>query len=225
MTLEAVWRLVWPQFEEWCKRNGHGLDPIRRTASLLADMCRYGSCTETENALGAAADETANILPLLTQFQSENDDKPCLQYWMNYMAMVTILLNFMYAERRRDWKLHLTSVTDMLPYFTVFDHANYFKWGMVYVAEMRQLEQTAPAVYQECILGNVVVKSTNNKFNQLPVDQALEHVNKIGKIAGGIVGITRTDMALAQWALTYNERSRISDDTRTMFGIMDTEDE
>ncbi|MES9884489.1 MAG: hypothetical protein ABW185_26895, partial [Sedimenticola sp.] len=66
VTLEAVWRLVWPQFEEWCKRNGHGLDPIRRTASLLADMCRYGSCTETENALGAAADETANILPLLT---------------------------------------------------------------------------------------------------------------------------------------------------------------
>ncbi len=69
-------------------------------------MCIYGSCTETANALGAAADETANILPLLTQFQSENDDKPCIQYWMNYMAMVTILLNFMYAERRGDWKLH-----------------------------------------------------------------------------------------------------------------------
>ena len=56
-------------------------------------------------------------------------------------------------------------------------------------------------------------------FNELSTDQALEHVNKVGKVAGGLVGITRTEGARDQWCLTFNERSRIVDETSAMLDM------
>ena len=35
--------------------------------------------------------------------------------------------------------------------------------------------------------GDFVTKETASTFNQIPDDQALEHVKKSGKIAGGLV--------------------------------------
>ena len=81
---------------------------------------------------------------------------------------------------------------------------------------MKQLPCTAPEVYQH---GDFVTKETKNTFNQIADDQALEHINKSGKVAGGLVGITRTESARDHWCLTYNERAKLSDDTKEMFGI------
>ena len=60
---------------------------------------------------------------------------------------------------------------------------------------MKMLQQTAPEVYQGFQEGDFVTKETTNQFNQIPDDQALEHVNRAGKVAGGLVGITRSDVA------------------------------
>ena len=46
-----------------------------------------------------------------------------------------------------------------------------------------------------------------------------EHVNKSGKVAGGLIGITCTEYARDRWCLTYNEQAKLSDDTKEMFGI------
>ena len=67
---------------------------------------------------------------------------------------------------------------------------------------MRMLQQTAPEVYQGFQEGDFVTKETANQFNQIPDDQALEHVNRIGKVAGGLVGITRSDAARDRWCIT-----------------------
>ena len=38
-------------------------------------------------------------------------------------------------------------------------------------------------------------------------------------MAGGLVGITRTESARDRWCLTYNERAKLSEDKKEMFGI------
>lgn len=43
---------------------------------------------------------------------------------------------------------------------------------------------------------------------------ALEHINKLCKISGGIVGITRSKAALDRWMLTCCDLSRLSEDAR-----------
>jgi len=63
------------------------------------------------------------------------------------------------------------------------------------------------------------VKTTHKSFNQISTDLALEHVNKVGKVAGGLIEITRSDSARDKMCLPYNERSRLVDETSVMFGL------
>ena len=88
---------------------------------------------------------------------------------------------------------------------------------------MKMLPQTAPEVQQAYESGDFITKETASTFNQIPDDQALEHVNKSGKVAGGLVGITRTDSARDRWCLTYNERAKLSEDTKEMFNVLERE--
>ena len=75
--------------------------------------------------------------------------------------------------------------------------------------------------------GDFVTKETKNAFNQIADNQALEHVNKSGKVSGGLVGITRmrTESARDRWCLSYNERAKLSEETKEMFGIGTAEDD
>ena len=129
------------------------------------------------------------------------------------MKMVFILLQFIRAEQTGDWKLHISASTSMLPWFAIYDHT---RWWTVYLADIMQLESTHPNVYAEFLAGNFVVKTSQGMFNELSTDQALEHVNKTGKVAGGLIGITRSEGARDQWCLTFNERSRLGDETRAL---------
>ncbi len=139
--------------------------------------------------------------------------------------MVSILLGFIRAEREGNWLLHLSTFASMLPWFAIYDHINYTRWGSVYLAYMHQLQVTHPDVYLEFMYGNFVVKQTQKKFNQLSTDQALEHVNKMSKMAGGLVGITREDSARDRWCLTFNHRSKVAADTYEMFCVHDRDQE
>ena len=69
----------------------------------------------------------------------------------------------------------------MLPYFAAFDHSNYTRLGVIFLADMEMLLQTAPDVQQAFESGDFVTKETASPFNQIPDDQALDHVNKSGK--------------------------------------------
>ena len=135
------------------------------------------------------------------------------------MRLVSILLRFTWAIREGEWDLYLTSLSEMLPWFAAFDHVNYTRWGILFLADMKLLSKTAPEVYEGFLCGDFVTKETESSFNQIPDDQALEHVNRSGKVAGGLVGITRTDSASDRWCLTYNERAKLSEDTKTMFNV------
>ena len=48
---------------------------------------------------------------------------------------------------------------------------------------------------------------------------AQEWLNGTGKKGGGIVGITKTPAALSRWALSYNVRSHIAEETSVMFDL------
>ena len=110
----------------------------------------------------------------------------------------------------------------MLPYFAAFDHSNYTRWGVipVFPADVRMLPQTAPEVQQAFESGDFVTKETASTFNQIPDDQARRHVNKSGQVTVGLVWITRTDSARDRWSLTYNERAKLSEDTKEMFNVV-----
>ena len=227
LTYEALLRILWPQFLEWLAEQQLQIDSsveerIKRLVALVEERDDIDKIVETFNEVKAAM-KTSNVLPLMQEFQASRS--PTVKYWQQYLDMVSILLHFIRAEREGDWQLHLSAFASMLPWFAIYDHVNYTRWGSVYLADMRQLETSHPDVYEQFMAGDFVVKKSKQNFNQLSTDQALEHVNKICKSVGGLVGITREDSTRDRWCLTYNHRSQVSVNTYEMFGICDLDKE
>lgn len=226
LTFEAVWKTLWPTFIVWAK--DHQVDQAElQTLSVhvVESLEAHDERDVTSKNVKALenAVQRSRITRLLDDFQETQP--PTSRFWVTYIKMVSILLQFLRAERTGNWKLHKSSFAAMLPWFAQYDHTNYTRWGAVYLADIMILETSHPDVHQEFMNGNFVVKTTNNTFNQLSTDQALEHVNKVCKVAGGLVGITRSEGARDQWCLTFNERSRIVHDTSAMLDMHATDED
>ena len=226
MTYEALWRILWPKFMDWTKQKGVELQNIYEDVQiLLQSMESTDGDLEPSEALSSLERTLtdSDLHRLLKEFDDEVS--PTSQYWRDYMKMTSLLLQFIRAERIGDWKLHTDTVVKMLPWFAIHDHTNYTRWLSVYIADIKGLPDCHPDVFSEFSNGNFVVSQNKNKFSQISTDQALEHVNKIGKTAGGIIGISRIDSARDRWCLTFNHRARITNETFQMFGLnLDEED-
>lgn len=225
LSYEALWRVLWPILLSWAKDEGK--DPDGKLADLPAKFASGFTATDDKSsttvdfpAYKLAMDEMGHVVDIIHEFDKAHQSNPTFCYWRQYMLLVSILLRFTRAIREGDWDLYLSCIAEMLPWFAAFDHVNYTRWASVFLSDMKALPHNAPEVHQAFQDGDFVTKETTTTFNQIPDDQALEHVNKTGKVAGGLVGITRTDSARDRWCLTYNERAQLSEDTKAMFGVV-----
>ncbi len=205
ITSQAMWQILLPQILEY----------LQQTDSQLRESIDNAICEDDD-------EELINILSTekwrdsLISFSGTHAADKNFMFWWDYLMMVNVLLMFLRAQRDGLWELHLVSFCCMLPYFHIYDHTNYAKWGAVYLAEMNQLPEEVHQSFKE---GDFVVKVGKAKFNQVDPDQSQEWLNGTGKKGGGIVGITKTTSALHRWALSFNMRAQIRDDTRKLYGI------
>ena len=120
--------------------------------------------------------------------------------------MVWLLLNFIHGDGDANWLLHLETFSAMLPYDRTFDHLNYFRWGTVYLTDMKILQEVSPTALQEFTENSAQAVSTlssESSFNSVSPDLALEQtVNGDSKTKGRIVGVTGMDSTRDRWALT-----------------------
>ena len=87
--------------------------------------------------------------------------------------MVKLFLTFVYADREADWKVHLSSFSEIIRHDRAFDHLKYFRWGLVYLVDM-----VSPVMTSE--------QSQNKDF----------------KVKGGLSGIVGKDETRERWTLT-----------------------
>lgn len=64
---------------------------------------------------------------------------PNLQYWLQYVDMVCILLLFTKAQSDGIWEFHLYVFKRMLLFFYQYDPTNYALWLSLYLKEMNQI--------------------------------------------------------------------------------------
>lgn len=55
--------------------------------------------------------------------------------------MVSLMKQFLAAERMGDWESHLQSIELMLPFFHAAGHFNYAKSARLYLQDMRSLKE------------------------------------------------------------------------------------
>ena len=220
LTLEALSRLYLSSFKQWQDQKGKtSYIKCSKLAKDFGTSINIDQREDTKNALNNFLQCLEPFLNDMQEFNNEMKTNATFVFWKQYMDMVQILLCFILAEREGNWLLHISTFQEMLPFMVIYDHVNYTRYGIIYLADMLALPDTAPYVYKEFMEGNFVVKETEALFNQLSPDMALEHINKLCKISGGIVGITRSNAALNRWMLTCCDLSRLAEDIKIKAGL------
>ena len=117
------------------------------------------------------------------------------EFWDEYVEMVYLLKKFIAAERNSNWQEHLAASVEMVSYDRAFDHIQYFRRGIIYLADMINLPTSAFHV------SNAFLNDRNHRnsrspfisyFNAVSKDMALELSQiKESMSAGGILGISQ----------------------------------
>lgn len=158
LVMEALrLRLLWKPFLEWLSKKAGALDN-----KVKQDVHRSSECRTTIKMKGFVNDPwlklqgcVERLFSLLDAFKSESKEKSkVFGFWVEYIVMVLMLLQFIKAEQTGNWKLHLSPTAAMIPHFYSMDRLNYAQWLPVYISDMKMLESNHPDVYREFISGN-----------------------------------------------------------------------
>lgn len=99
---------------------------------------------EVESLTIAKCDEDATILSATKKFIDKlelfKNNGLTAQLWVQYFDCVTVMLQFIEAERCGNWDLHLQSVRNMLPFFHAGGHFAYAKSAQIYLQDMVNLK-------------------------------------------------------------------------------------
>jgi len=163
--------------------------------------------------------ESNEVLEAMANFDERKEAKsPLFKFVRRYMRMIMLIYTFIRATRDGQFELHLSSLDEMCIYFFAHDKQKYARLAPRYLAEMKALKMTDPGIYQEFMDGNFSVHKNEIPFCAVGVDHALEHINRIMKVTGGLVGITQNASARERFFLTAPELSRLAEEARRMAG-------
>jgi len=123
--------------------------------------------------------------------------------WINYMALVSLIKMFLYAERTGDWKLHLSCVQGMIPFFHAAGHLAYAKSARLYLQQIRKLEHmTSETEYNLFTTkGFFTTRRSDHFWSGNFTDQIIEqNLMRLLKSCGGMThGRGITPSSLTKW--------------------------
>ena len=132
--------------------------------------------------------------------------------WIQCLDMISIVRNFVKAERTGNWPMHLFSQAEMLSYFASSGHNNYTKGSYLYIQSMSNLEKKHPEVYQKFVTGHHVVRSDlywAGLSTDLIIEQTL--MRSMKSIGGLTHGRGLTEEQQAVWLLSMPACSAINE--------------
>lgn len=75
------------------------------------------------------------------KLQDMKKNGPTAELFVQYFEMVTVLLQFIDAEKCGNWKQHLDCIQRMLPFFVASGHFNYAKCAYLYLQDMLKINK------------------------------------------------------------------------------------
>ena len=232
---EALERLQWKSFCQWLEEEGHASDEdiqiLKKKKLELLEAFHKGQkyVLDHRDEIRKLALDLGNLLQekldlLWDQFQALGHQlSDSFTFWNEYISMVWLLLDFLHGERDSNWNLHLETFSAMLPYDRAYDHLNYFRWGTVYLVDMKMLPTTAPLVHKVFTEERKHAVSrcpSASSFNAVSPDMALEQTeNKDSKTKGGIIGFSGVAETRDRWALTAHLMSAATTSFKAMSGL------
>lgn len=131
---------------------------------------------------------------------------PTAKLWMQYWQMISLVKDFIRAERAGNWELHLKCVERMLPYFHASGHFLYAKSAHLYLQDMRKLKDTINDDYEftRFTEGLFTIRRTDKFWSGVWSDMTIEQVlMRSMKTQGGLThGRGLSESVLTKFVLT-----------------------
>lgn len=215
----AVFELYWESFTEWLEQENILDEDVEALLTEVEILRGYIKEEDFDSAALSYANASNFISCIDTQrskFESTFQEYPTARFWIQYIKMVCILQWYIIAERCGDWKQHLTSTEKMLPFMVAAGHHKYASYIPHYLISMKNLEKTAPKVWEEFKNGNFVVKVKTGTFNGVWTDLALEQTYNKDAKNHLFRGITMQENTVQKYLNSLPLMSIISDQIENM---------
>lgn len=201
---EVLERLQLQQFFD--KHN----DAFENEVSLLIDLQESFNAGEFDLCKTFMSDfknQSQNFIECYKNFEKRRSEEFSLfKYWNNTLKMIRLIRNLLRADRSGNFALHVECIKKMQPLFHIMDRINYTRWCSVYLNDLLGLQENYPAIYEEFVKGNSVVKATDIPFSSVGPDQRLEQTaNRSKKSVGEIIGQTNIKEYVNKWNLIHHE--------------------
>ena len=198
LAFEALSRLKWKAFGNWLNEhnrvNEEEYTPIKEAADNLIRF-RFKDLDKqlVISRLNDLHDILSSLISLFDEFSEiEGLRSKTFQFWDRYLCMVSLLLDYVAAERDSRVDLHIESFAEMLVYDFVCNHQNYARWGTVYekFKERKHTIHRSPDP-DKCFSG---------VWSDIGIEQS---VNKDCGTIGGLTSIKKTRL---QWIVGFSQR-------------------
>ena len=219
---EALNRLAWMGFNSW-------IDEHHTEKKLLVDGFFKGlkvlcdKTCEQEFKAAVASPSLGELSQLFCSYMHHirQGMGKLLQFWMSYVDMVETLLGLLRASQEGDWELHLSSISEIVPWCFAYDNLNYARYLSAYLHEMSHLPEEHPDTLEYLRSGGFSVQMIeDNPFGRIPVDQTCEEtVNKTTQTSGGTKGFSLRPNTVCKFYSVAENRSTFLRQLKDMFHI------
>ncbi|KAG1655497.1 hypothetical protein GQR58_024494 [Nymphon striatum] len=207
---QALLRLAWKEFlavlDQQSDYNKRQIEEMNEKIMELCEHLNQNTFTDIlhDRLFETVAQQFGDFLNNLRQ-----GNGTLAAFWMSYIDMVELMLKLLRASREGNWKLHLTSIHEMIPWCFSYDNINYARYLSAYYAEMTNLPEEHPEIHDYLEAGGFSVQiGSKNTFEKIPVDQTVEEtVNRDTQTQGGTKGFSLKANALSRYYLTAEYRS------------------
>ena len=149
ITIQVLWRMIIAKFMDFLSHENSDM------AKLMNDEIKKYKDGNKNYADLMSLLQTNEWREYLSTFVKQESDKSVnFSFWWKYMEMISILLMFTRAQRDGNWELYLLSFRQMIPFYFQYDHQNYARWSIIYLAQMMQIPEQ---IREEFMKGDFVV--------------------------------------------------------------------
>lgn len=140
---------------------------------------------------------------IIQLYQTASHQSRTAKLWIQYVDQVSLMKQFVRAERSGYFSLHLHTIARMQPYLHAAGRLAYAKSSQVYLQAMEDLEEKMPLEDWEKFVGDgyFTIRRTSKFWSGVWSDMTIEQVlMRAMKTTGGLTrGRRITDSTLAQW--------------------------
>jgi hypothetical protein len=146
--------------------------------------------------------------------------------WLQYLRYISVVKEFIAAERTGNWQIHLKAVSDMLGLFAATGHNSYAKCARLYLQSMMDLPKTHPWLHEMfAVHGFHAVRRSDRFWSGLSTDLVIEQT-LMGSIKGQ-GGLTRgrgfSESARSMWISTLHNSASVHFAMLSLTGLTNEE--